>query len=276
VKSEERDCLEIYMRRIARSRPLTSEEEASLAVRIRNGDRKALNKFVEANLRFVVSVAKNYMNQGLAFIDLIAAGNVGLVRAAKKFDEKRGFRFISYCVWWIRQAILQELADQSRIVKVPLNQANMLYDIYKSEGQLEQKYGRRPTQEELSQDLKIESEKLELLTYARNVYVSLDAPVDILENEVTLLDALFVEDENNFLESESLKYVVKEILSTLNPRERKICRLYFGLDSNEPTTLSDIGATLGITRERVRQLKEKILKKLKSSKRIRDLARQNT
>ena len=262
--------LELYLHEISKSRPLTSEEETSLAIRIKRGDREARNKLIKANVRFVVSVAKNYQNQGISLSDLISAGNVGLIRAAERFDEKKGCRFISYCVWWIRQSILLELANQSRLVRIPLNASDTLHDIYKCEARLEQEYGRMPTQEEISRELGIESEKLESLFSARDASLSLDTPLE-QGSDSTLLDML-TSEEDNPEEKDYLQDVAHEIFSLLDPREQEIFRLYFGFD-NDSVTLNDIGIKLGCTRERVRQIKAKALERLRRLKKVQSLVR---
>ena len=244
-----------------------------LAQRIRAGEAEALDKMVRSNLRFVVSVSKKYQNQGVSLADLINEGNLGLIRAAHKFDETKGIKFISYAVWWIRQAILQALAEQSRIVRVPLNRAGTLHRIGKRANALLQELGREPTHEEIALEMDITEEEVAKTISISQTHLSLDAPMTPGEDN-RLLDYLpdtlnATPDEQTF--EKALTEAIEESLSSLKEREAKILRLYFGLDSEEPMTLEQIGALLGITRERVRQIKEKALSRLRHDSRARAL-----
>lgn len=265
--------LDQYLKEISRYPLIDRAEEARLAKLIRVDDEEALNKLVRSNLRFVVSVAKKYQNQGVPLSDLINEGNLGLIRAAHKFDETKGIKFISYAVWWIRQAILQVLAEQSRIVRVPLNRAGALHRIGRRSSTLLQELGREPTVEEIAEDLDITQEEVERTLAISQSYLSLDAPVTPGEDN-RLLDYLpdqYSPGPEDEVYSHALKNTVEEALGTLKEREAKILRLYFGLDDQEPMTLEQIGATLGITRERVRQIKEKALVRLRHASRARFL-----
>ena len=244
-----------------------------MAKEIRKGYEEALNKLVRSNLRFVVSVAKKYQNQGVPLSDLINEGNLGLIRAAHKFDETKGIKFISYAVWWIRQAILQALAEQSRIVRVPLNRAGALHRIGRRSSTLLQELGREPTVEEIAEELEISREEVERTLAISQSHLSLDAPVTPGEDN-RLLDYLpdqYSPGPETEAYERALKETVEDALSTLKEREAKILRLYFGLDDQEPMTLEEIGSLLGITRERVRQIKEKALLRLRHASRARFL-----
>ncbi len=256
-----------YLQEIGREELISVNEEVEIARRIRNGDLKARNKLIEANLRFVVSVAKQYQNQGLSLPDLINEGNLGLIRAAEKFDETRGFKFISYAVWWIRQSILQALAEQSRIVRLPLNQVGSLNRITKELAKFEQEHERRPSMEELAECLDIPVEKISEVLKVSGRQVSVDAPfvegeenalIDILPNETT-------PSTDEGLNQESLSQEVNRALLQLIDREREIVKLFFGIGCKE-MTLEEIGAKFDLTRERVRQIKEKAIRKLKGQK----------
>jgi RNA polymerase primary sigma factor len=265
--------LDQYLRDISIYPLITREEEVSLAQRIRLNDQEALDKLVRSNLRFVVSVAKKYQNQGVSLSDLINEGNLGLIRAAHKFDETKGIKFISYAVWWIRQSILQALAEQSRIVRVPLNRAGALHRIGKRASTLLQELGRQPTHLEIAEGLDITEEEVAKTMLISQVHLSLDAPMTPGEDN-RLLDYLpdntnRTPDEQTF--EKALSEAIEESLSNLKERESKILRLYFGLDGEDPMTLEDIGTLLGITRERVRQIKEKALLKLRHNSRRRAL-----
>ncbi len=269
----EEGSLDQYLRDISVYPLITREEEVSLAQRIRTNDHEALDKLVRSNLRFVVSVAKKYQNQGVSLSDLINEGNLGLIRAAHKFDETKGIKFISYAVWWIRQSILQALAEQSRIVRVPLNRAGALHRIGKRASTLLQELGRQPTHLEIAQGLDITEEEVAKTMLISQVHLSLDAPMTPGEDN-RLLDYLpdttnRTPDEATF--EKALTEAIEESLSGLKERESKILRLYFGLDGEDPMTLEDIGTLLGITRERVRQIKEKALLKLRHNSRRRAL-----
>jgi RNA polymerase primary sigma factor len=265
--------LDQYLRDISIYPLITREEEVSLAQRIRQHDQEALDKLVRSNLRFVVSVAKKYQNQGVSLSDLINEGNLGLIRAAHKFDETKGIKFISYAVWWIRQSILQALAEQSRIVRVPLNRAGALHRIGKRASTLLQELGRQPTHLEIAEGLDITEEEVAKTMLISQVHLSLDAPMTPGEDN-RLLDYLpdntnRTPDEQTF--EKALSEAIEESLAGLKERESKILRLYFGLDGEDPMTLEDIGTLLGITRERVRQIKEKALLKLRHNSRRRAL-----
>lgn len=261
----EEGSLGLYLKEIGKLKPLSSEYEAELARKIKQGDENALDTLVKANLRFVVSVARNYQNQGLSLCDLINEGNVGLVRAAKRFDEKKNFRFISYAVWWIRQAILQSLAEQSRIMRLPLNRAGAIHKIGKKQIELEQRFNRTPTLQEIAQELDISENIVQETLTISNSHVSLDAPIKDSDG-ATLLEVIRGNDhfeEDMF--TVSLQDEIKKLLNTLSVREQEILRLYFGLESETAYTLDEIGKKFNITRERVRQIKSKALEKLKNS-----------
>src|ERR671936_278143 len=265
--------LDQYLREISQYPLITREEEVTLAQRIKRGDEEALDKLVRSNLRFVVSVAKKYQNQGVSLSDLINEGNLGLIRAAHKFDETKGIKFISYAVWWIRQAILQALAEQSRIVRVPLNRAGTLHRIGKRASALLQELGREATHKEIADGMEITEEEVAKTMSISQTHLSLDAPLTPGEDN-KLLDYLPdlinpTPDEQTF--EKALTESIEEALSHLKEREAKILRLYFGLDDEEPMTLEQIGALLGITRERVRQIKEKALSRLRHVSRARAL-----
>jgi RNA polymerase primary sigma factor len=265
--------LDQYLKEISAYPLLKREEEVELAKRIRDGDEEALDKLVRSNLRFVVSVAKKYQNQGVALSDLINEGNLGLIRAAHKFDETKGIKFISYAVWWIRQAILQALAEQSRIVRVPLNRAGALHRIGKRSAALLQELGREPTVEELADELDLSEDEVRRTLSLSQTHLSLDAPLTPGEDN-RLLDYLpdqFAPGPDDETYDRALMDTVEEALGTLKEREAKILRLYYGLDSQEPMTLEEIGSILGITRERVRQIKEKALLRLRHASRARFL-----
>jgi len=259
--------LGVYLRDIAKHKTLTSVQEAELAVRIRNNDAKALERLVKANLRFVVSVARNYQNQGLPLCDMISEGNLGLIRAAKRFDEKKNFKFISYAVWWIRQSILQGLARQSRIVKVPLNQVGTIHRIGRTRTRLEQKLRRTPSSQEVADALGIPVEDVHHSYKIGNTHRSLDAPV-MRDGDMSLSDVIAHEDQDGpgqALMDRSLRDALDESLATLTPRERCVLRMYFGIGEDTAYTLEEIGTQVNITRERVRQIKERALERLKRS-----------
>lgn len=257
--------LDKYLQEIGREERITVAEEVELAQRIQNGDQKALDKLVRANLRFVVSVAKQYQNQGLSLPDLINEGNLGLIRAAQKFDETRGFKFISYAVWWIRQSILQALAEQSRIVRLPLNQVGSLNKITKELAKFEQENERRPSAEELAERLDLPVDKVSDTLKVSGRQVSVDAPFAEGEDN-TLLDVLSDEDApmtDSVLTQESLAKEIDRALRQLGDREREIVRMFFGIGCQEKT-LEEIGLKFDLTRERVRQIKEKAIRRLQS------------
>jgi len=268
ITNRESASLDKYLQEIGKEELITVEEEVELAQRIRKGDRSALEKLTRANLRFVVSVAKQYQNQGLSLPDLINEGNLGLIKAAEKFDETRGFKFISYAVWWIRQSILQALAEQSRIVRLPLNQVGSLNKINKAFSKFEQEFERVPSNEELADVLELTKEKIADTLRVSGRHVSVDAPfVDGEDN--TLLDVLANSDSPNAdraLIAESLVREIERALATLTERERDIIKLFFGIGVQE-MTLEEIGEKFGLTRERVRQIKEKAIRRLRHTSR---------
>jgi len=261
--------LDKYLQEIGREELITVETEVELAQAIRRGDHKALDKLTRANLRFVVSVAKQYQNQGLSLPDLINEGNLGLIKAAKKFDETRGFKFISYAVWWIRQSILQALAEQSRIVRLPLNQVGSLNKINKAFSKFEQLYQRKPSAEELAKEMSVPVEKISDTLQVSGRHVSVDAPFTAGEDG-NLLDVMVNEDSpmaDRPLIDESLLMEIERLLSTLTDREQIIIKSYFGIGGVQEMTLEEIGDKLGLTRERVRQIKEKAIRRLRQGTR---------
>lgn len=264
ITNRESASLDKYLQEIGREELITVEEEVELAQRIRKGDRIALEKLTKANLRFVVSVAKQYQNQGLSLPDLINEGNLGLIKAAEKFDETRGFKFISYAVWWIRQSILQALAEQSRIVRLPLNQVGSLNKINKAHSRFEQENERNPLPEELAGVLDLPKEKVLDTLKVSGRHVSVDAPF-VEGEDNSLLDVLENSDSpiaDNQLINESLSCEIGRALATLTDREREIVRLFFGISCPD-MTLEEIGEKFGLTRERVRQIKEKAIRRLR-------------
>ena len=268
ITNRESASLDKYLQEIGKEDLITVEEEVELAQRIKKGDQEALEKLTKANLRFVVSVAKQYQNQGLSLPDLINEGNLGLIKAAEKFDETRGFKFISYAVWWIRQSILQALAEQSRIVRLPLNQVGSLNKINKAFARLEQENERTPSPEELANVLDLPKEKVSDTLRVSGRHVSVDAPFSDGEDN-NLLDVLVNTDSPNAdrgLINESLSTEVERALATLTDRERDIIRYFFGIGCPE-MTLEEIGEKFGLTRERVRQIKEKAIRRLRHSSR---------
>ena len=268
ITNRESASLDKYLQEIGKEDLITVEEEVELAQRIRKGDQKALEKLTRANLRFVVSVAKQYQNQGLSLPDLINEGNLGLIKAAEKFDETRGFKFISYAVWWIRQSILQALAEQSRIVRLPLNQVGSLNKINKAFSRFEQENERRPSPEELADSLDLPAEKVADTLRVSGRHISVDAPF-VEGEDNSLLDVLVNDDSpiaDRTLINESLSTEVERALSTLTERERDIIKLFFGINTQE-MTLEEIGEKFGLTRERVRQIKEKAIRRLRHSTR---------
>ena len=272
ITNRESASLDKYLQEIGKEDLITVEEEVELAQRIRKGDQKALEKLTRANLRFVVSVAKQYQNQGLSLPDLINEGNLGLIKAAEKFDETRGFKFISYAVWWIRQSILQALAEQSRIVRLPLNQVGSLNKINKAFSRFEQENERRPSPEELADSLDLPAEKVADTLRVSGRHISVDAPF-VEGEDNSLLDVLVNDDSpiaDRTLINESLSTEVERALSTLTERERDIIKLFFGINTQE-MTLEEIGEKFGLTRERVRQIKEKAIRRLRHSSRIKML-----
>jgi len=269
ITNRESASLDKYLQEIGREELITAEEEVALAKRIREGDQAALEKLTRSNLRFVVSVAKQYQNQGLSLPDLINEGNLGLIKAARRFDETRGFKFISYAVWWIRQSILQALAEQSRIVRLPLNQVGSLNKINKAYSKLEQEFEREPSAEELSAVLDLPEDKVADTMRVSGRHVSMDAPFANGEDN-SLLDVLVNHDSpraDNQLMSESLQKEIERSLSTLTERERDVIKLFFGIGCNHGLTLEEIGAKFDLTRERVRQIKEKAIRRLRHNSR---------
>ncbi len=265
--------LDRYLSEIGAEPLLAREEEAELAKRIRAGDRAALDRLVAANLRFVVSIAKRYRNRGVSLADLVNEGNVGLIRAAERFDEGKGVRFVSYAVWWIRQAILQAIAEQSNIVRVPASRAATHSQVARSSRRLRQEFGREPTAEELAAELELPIKDVREALTSRQGYVSLDAPVQG-SDDASLAE--FIPDKDGAdaderTQREALKNALDSSLTALPDREQLVLRLYFGLDDGEPRTLEEIGKELGVTRERVRQLKERALSRLRHGARGRFL-----
>jgi RNA polymerase primary sigma factor len=269
ITNRESASLDKYLQEIGREELITAEEEVVLAKKIKDGDQSALEKLTRANLRFVVSVAKQYQNQGLSLPDLINEGNLGLIKAARRFDETRGFKFISYAVWWIRQSILQALAEQSRIVRLPLNQVGSLNKINKAYSKLEQEYEREPSAEELADMLDLPIDKVSDTMKVSGRHVSMDAPFANGE-ESSLLDVLVNLDSpkaDTGLMNESLSREIDRALSTLTERERDVVKLFFGIGLNHGLTLEEIGDKFDLTRERVRQIKEKAIRRLRHSSR---------
>lgn len=270
---DEDRSLDLYLREIGETPLISAKEEVLLAKRIRQGDQKALEKLTKANLRFVVSVAKQYQNQGLSLADLINEGNIGLIKAAKRFDETRGFKFISYAVWWIRQAILQALAEQSRIVRLPLNRVGTLHKIGKISSSLQQEFGREPSAKEIANELSLTEGEVSDTLKISNSHLSLDAPFSVSEDN-SLIDIL--EDEmqpspDESLLDDSLRVEIEKALDSLTPREAEVINLYFGLNHEKPLTLEEIGARFSLTRERVRQIKEKAIRRLRHASRSKAL-----
>ncbi len=273
ITNRESQSLDKYLQEIGKVDLITSDEEVILAQRIREGDQIALEKLTKANLRFVVSVAKQYQNNGLTLGDLINEGNVGLIKAAKRFDEKRGFKFISYAVWWIRQSIMQALAEQSRIVRLPLNRVGSLNKISKSFSDLEQKFQREPSPEELAEVLQVTTEEVVDTLKVGGRHVSMNAPF-VQGEENSLLDVLENDSEvtpDSELIADSLKREVQRTLSTLTQREADVMSFYFGLNGQQAMTLEEIGEKFSLTRERVRQIKEKATRRLRHSSRSKTL-----
>lgn len=266
ITNRESQSLDKYLQEIGKVDLLTPDEEVELAKRIKEGDQIALEKLTKANLRFVVSVAKQYQNQGLSLGDLINEGNLGLIKAAQRFDETRGFKFISYAVWWIRQSILQALAEQSRIVRLPLNRVGSLNKISKTFSELEQKFEREPSPEELAEVLEVTTAEVVDTMKISGRHVSMDAPF-VQGEENSLLDVLENDSEqtpDSGLMTDSLRREVQRALSTLTQRESDVITLYFGLNGEHALTLEEIGEKFSLTRERVRQIKEKALRRLRN------------
>ncbi|MBU2649307.1 MAG: RNA polymerase sigma factor RpoD/SigA [Bacteroidetes bacterium] len=269
ITNRETASLDKYLQDIGKEELITAEEEVELAKRIKQGDQKALEKLTKANLRFVVSVAKQYQNQGLTLPDLINEGNLGLIKAAKRFDETRGFKFISYAVWWIRQSILQALAEQSRLVRLPLNQVGSLNKIKKATSRLEQEYERMPSTNEIAELMELPEYKVDKAMKITTKYISVDAPINP-DDETKFLD-VYVTDESPSTDStlmrESLNKEIQRSLATLTEKERDVINLYYGIGMNHGLTLEEIGAKFDLTRERVRQIKEKAIRRLKHTSR---------
>lgn len=273
ITNRETASLDKYLQEIGKEELLTAEEEVLLAQRIKQGDQEALEKLTRCNLRFVVSVAKQYQNQGLSLPDLINEGNLGLIKAAKRFDETRGFKFISYAVWWIRQSILQAIAEQSRIVRLPLNQVGSLNKIAKEASKLEQRFERPPSTDELADALDMPEDKVSEALRISTRHVSVDAPL-IQGEDLSLLDVYINEDASDTdstLMYESLSKEIQRSLSTLTEKEREVINYFYGIGMSHSLTLDEIGAKFDLTRERVRQIKEKALKRLKSSSKSKQL-----
>lgn len=275
VTNRETASLDKYLQEIGKVELITAEEEVELARRIKKGDQKALEKLTKANLRFVVSVSKQYQNQGLTLPDLINEGNLGLIKAAQRFDETRGFKFISYAVWWIRQSILQALAEQSRIVRLPLNKIGSINKVNKAYSDLEQRLERPPTPEELANELEMTVEEVKQSLKNAGRHVSMDAPLkDGDDSSSTMYDVLSSSESpspETELIHDSLRKEIERSLSTLTAREADMVRLYFGLSGQHPMTLEEIGEKFDLTRERVRQIKEKAIRRLKHTSRSKIL-----
>jgi len=268
ITNRESQSLEKYLQEIGKVELITPEEEVKLAIRIKQGDQKALDKLTKANLRFVVSVAKQYQNQGLTLPDLINEGNLGLIKAAQRFDETRGFKFISYAVWWIRQSILQALAEQSRIVRLPLNKVGLTNRIQKAYSQLEQQFEREPSPEELAEVLELDIEEVRSTIGIGGRHVSVDTPLSEGEDN-TLIDVMENTNadraETNVEHNESLKIDIDRSLQTLTERQKEVICFFFGIGVDHPMSLEDIGDRFSLTRERVRQIKDKAITKLRSN-----------
>ncbi len=275
VTNRETASLDKYLQEIGRVELITADEEVELAKRIREGDRAALERLTNANLRFVVSVSKQYQNQGLSLPDLINEGNLGLIKAAERFDETRGFKFISYAVWWIRQSILQALAEQARIVRLPLNKIGTINKINRAYSELEQKYERPPSADELAEFLDCTPEEVKQSMANNGRHISMDAPlVEGDESSSSMYDVLLNDSlpgPERELVVESLRKDIERSLSTLTSREGDVVRLYYGLNGKHPLTLEEIGERFDLTRERVRQIKEKAIRRLKHTSRSRML-----
>lgn len=273
VTNRETASLDKYLQEIGKVELITAEEEVALAQRIKQGDRIALEKLTKANLRFVVSVSKQYQNQGLSLPDLINEGNLGLIKAAQRFDETRGFKFISYAVWWIRQSILQALAEQSRIVRLPLNKIGSINKINKAYAKLEQEHEREPNASEIASLLEVTENEVKESMKNSGRHVSMDAPL-VQDEDNNMYDVLRSDDSTtpeSQLLYDSLKKEIDRAISTLTPREADVIRLYFGLNSKHPMTLEEIGEKFDLTRERVRQIKEKAIRRLKHTSRSKIL-----
>lgn len=273
ITNRESISLERYLQEISKYPMITAEEEIELAQRIHRGDKEAVENLVRANLRFVVSVAKQYQNQGLSLSDLINEGNIGLLKATERFDETKGFKFISYAVWWIRQNILQALADKSRVVRLPLNQVGVLNQIYRSSNKLSQENERTPSIEELANDLDLSPEKIRDTLQTSNKHISVDAPMDEEEDGNNLLERMMSNastSADNELLQESLKIEIERALSTFPERQQKVVMMYYGINRRE-MSLEEISNILNISRERVRQLRDKTLNQLRKNSKSKNL-----
>jgi RNA polymerase primary sigma factor len=273
VTNRDTPSLDKYLQEIGKVELITPEDEVNLARRIKSGDREALARLVKANLRFVVSVAKQYQNQGMTLPDLINEGNLGLMKAAQRFDETRGFKFISYAVWWIRQAILQSLAEQARIVRLPVNKIGSINRINRAFAKLEQEYEREPSSQEIAELLEMAPDEVKDALKTNGRTVSMDAPISS-EEDNTMYDVIQNADApspDRTLINESLSYEIERALSTLSQREAKVLKLYFGINLKHPFTLEEIGEELSLTRERVRQIKEKAIKRIQHTTRCKIL-----
>ncbi len=272
ITNRESQSLEKYLQEIGKVELITPEEEVKLAERIKQGDQRALDRLTKANLRFVVSVAKQYQNQGLSLPDLINEGNLGLIKAAQRFDETRGFKFISYAVWWIRQSILQALAEQSRIVRLPLNKVGLTNRVNKAFSQLEQEYEREPSAEELAELLDLEIEEVSSTLSISSRHVSMDSPMSDGEDN-TLMDVMVnpnaVATDGELDHNESLRTEITRSLKTLTERQQDVIKYFFGIGVDHPLSLEDIGERFNLTRERVRQIKDKAISKLKTNSRCK-------
>lgn len=270
ITNRESQSLEKYLQEIGKVELITPEEEVQLAIRIKQGDMKALDRLTKANLRFVVSVAKQYQNQGLSLPDLINEGNLGLIKAAQRFDETRGFKFISYAVWWIRQSILQALAEQSRIVRLPLNKVGLTNRINKAYQQLEQEYEREPSAEELAELLELDTEEVAATLGMSARHVSMDSPISEGEDS-TLVDVMMNPNaelaDEDIANKQSLKLEIERSLNTLTERQQEVIRYFFGIGIDHPMSLEDIGDRFCLTRERVRQIKDKAINRLRNASR---------
>ena len=258
--------LEKYLQDIAKESLISPDEEVELAQRIKEGDQQALDRLVKANLRFVVSVAKQYQNQGLSLQDLINEGNLGLIKAAQRFDETRGFKFISYAVWWIRQSILQAVAEQARIIRLPLNQVGAVSKLKKTAAMLEQEYQRKPSTEELAKELDLPEAKVQSLMGMNMHQISTDAPLDD-DDEGNFLDVYVDQDSaatDEAVENESDNNAIKRALDTLSDKERQVINMYYGIGTSREYSLDEIALTMGISRERTRQIRDRVLKRLKT------------
>lgn len=271
VTNRSDSSLDKYLHDISRISMVSPDEEVELSRRIRSGDQEALEKLVNANLRFVVSVAKQYQNQGIGLADLINEGNMGLMKAAMRFDETKGFKFISYAVWWIRQSILQAISEQARLVRIPMNKIGSINKINRAAARLEQAFEREPTDSEIAEELQLETRDVEKLDRGTGRHISLDAPLGQQDDGGTLYDVISNNDNpfpDRILISESLKKDIESSLAALSPREAAIIRMYYGLGGEEAKTLIEIGEAFGLTQERVRQVKDKAIKRLRSTRSV--------